>query len=153
VAEDLGTWPAEQATVLLEVLQKAGLSPEAKRTREGIAVSVPDDQGDEAHRTLVANMDTIAQAARPAGTPRQRRAARESAGTKRGPRTAAGGAPMPTERLQRLVRPLGLLIVGLLLLTFVRSPLVIVVAIAVLVYVLGKQAQQRGDGGDDRRRF
>jgi lipase chaperone LimK len=39
VAEELGTWPAEQATVLLEVLQQAGLNPTATRTREGILVT------------------------------------------------------------------------------------------------------------------
>jgi hypothetical protein len=66
VAADLGTWPAEQATVLLEVLHTAGLHPEARRGRDGVHVTVPDDEGDRAHATLVAHMDTIAKAARPA---------------------------------------------------------------------------------------
>jgi hypothetical protein len=66
VAADLGTWPAEQASVLLEVLQANGLHPEARRTRGEVHVSVPEDEGDKAHATLVAHMDAIARAARPA---------------------------------------------------------------------------------------
>lgn len=66
MATDLGTWPAEQATVLLEVLQAGGLHPEARRTRGEVHVSVPEAEGDKAHATLVANMDRIASAARPA---------------------------------------------------------------------------------------
>lgn len=65
MAADLGTWPAEQATVLLEVLQAGGLHPDARRSRGEVHVTVPDDEGDKAHATLVANMDRIAQAARP----------------------------------------------------------------------------------------
>jgi hypothetical protein len=65
VAADLGTWPAEQASVLLEVLQANGLHPEARRTRGEVHVSVPEDEGDKAHATLVAHMDAIARAARP----------------------------------------------------------------------------------------
>jgi hypothetical protein len=152
VAEDLGTWPAEQATVLLEVLQKAGLTPEAKRTRDGIVVTVPDEQGDQAHRTLVQNMDTIAQAARPAGGGRRGRAPRPVQKPTR-PARQGGAGGSPSDRVQRLLRPMGLLLLGLLLLTFVRNPLVVIIAIAALVYVLGKQAQQRGDGDDHRRRF
>ncbi len=66
MAADLGTWPAEQASVLLEVLKANGLNPEARRTRGEVHVSVPDDEGDKAHATLVAHMDAIARAARPA---------------------------------------------------------------------------------------
>lgn len=66
MAADLGTWPAEQATVLLEVLQAGGLHPDARRVRGEVHVTVPPDEGDAAHATLVANMDRIAQAARPA---------------------------------------------------------------------------------------
>ena len=66
MAADLGTWPAEQATVLLEVLQAGGLHPDARRARGEVHVTVPEDEGDKAHATLVANMDRIAQAARPA---------------------------------------------------------------------------------------
>lgn len=65
MAADLGTWPAEQATVLLEVLQAGGLHPDARRVRGEVHVTVPEDEGDKAHATLVANMDRIAQAARP----------------------------------------------------------------------------------------
>lgn len=66
MAADLGTWPAEQATVLLEVLQAGGLHPDARRVRGEVHVTVPEEEGDKAHATLVANMDRIAQAARPA---------------------------------------------------------------------------------------
>ncbi len=65
MSADLGTWPAEQATVLLEVLQAGGLHPDARRVRGEVHVTVPEDEGDKAHATLVANMDRIAQAARP----------------------------------------------------------------------------------------
>jgi hypothetical protein len=73
VAADLGTWPAEQATVLLEVLHASGLNPEARRGRDGVHVTVPDEEGDRAHATLVAQMDTIARAARPSPPTRGRR--------------------------------------------------------------------------------
>lgn len=73
MAADLGTWPAEQATVLLEVLHNHGLHPDARRGRDGVHVTVPDEEGDRAHATLVAQMDTIAQAARPASAHRGRR--------------------------------------------------------------------------------
>lgn len=65
MAADLGSWPAEQATVLLEVLHNAGLHPQATRSRGEVHVTVPDDEGDRANATLVAQMDTIAKAARP----------------------------------------------------------------------------------------
>jgi hypothetical protein len=45
VAADLGTWPAEQATVLLEVLHTAGLHPEARRGRDGVHVTRPRRRG------------------------------------------------------------------------------------------------------------
>ncbi len=63
MAKDLGTWPPEQATVLVQVLQGAGLAPDAKRKRAGIVVTVPDEQADVAVRTLAANMDAIAASA------------------------------------------------------------------------------------------
>ncbi len=140
MAEDLGTWPPEQARVLLDALQQAGLSPKARRTREGIAVSVEDAEADEAHRTLVANMDAIAGAARssqPRRPPRQS-AARKSEG---GPRQLA------SQRLGSLSRPVLILLIGLILAVIIR-PLalpIIVFTIAALVYVLGRQSQD-GDG-------
>lgn len=145
MAEDLGPWPPEQAMVLLEVLQAAGLTPEAKRTRDGVRVSVPDGESDEAHRQLVANMDTIARAAqqRPAAAPSQRR-----------PRPVKGADnPEPdqprqlaSERMLRIAKPLGLLLVALLLFSAFRNPLVVALALGVLIYFLGRRAQQDGDG-------
>jgi len=147
VAEDMGTWPPEQATVLLEVLSEAGLAPEAKRTREGVLVTVPDEQSDEAHRQLVTNMDRIASAARqPKG----------SAGRGRRPRPVKGAdhqqqkdpQQQAAERLQRVARPVGLLLIALLILaTFGRiNPVVAFVVLGVLIYVIGKRAQQQGGG-------
>ena len=147
MAEDMGTWPPEQATVLLEVLTEAGLSPEAKRTRDGVLVTVPDTQSDEAHRQLVANMDRIASAARQP---------RGSAARGRRPRPVKGADnPQPkdpqqlaSERLQRIARPIGLLLIALLLFATVGriNPLVAFAALGVLVYVIGKRAQQQGGG-------
>lgn len=147
MAEDLGPWPPAQATVLLEVLKKAGLDPDAKRTREGIQVTVPDEQADDAHRILVANMDEIAQAAR---TPSKGRTARQSDGRSRAQRTtsASSESSLPTERLTRLARPLGLLII-LLLVVGLAGPLrlpLLVVGVGALIYLIGKQAQR--ENGD-----
>ncbi|MFP4635871.1 MAG: hypothetical protein ACLFRD_08420 [Nitriliruptoraceae bacterium] len=149
MAEELGTWPAEQATVLLEVLQKAGLTPEAKRTRDGVLVTVPSEQADEANRQLVANMDAIAKAAR------QPRSSSSSQSGRR-PRAVKGADNQPersaqqlsSERLMRIAKPLGLILIGLLLLGVIRNPIVVVAVVAVLVYFLGKRAQR---GGDDPR--
>jgi hypothetical protein len=135
VAEDLGTWPPEQATVLLDALAKAGLSPRAKRTRHGVVVTVDDDQAADAHRTLLDNMDAIARAARkPAAGPR--RQARSAGAGAEGPR------PLTSQRLTGMARPLGILLLGLLVATIVpplRLP-VIVFTVAALVYVLGRQS-------------
>lgn len=148
MAADLGTWPPEQATVLLEALQEAGLKPEARRTRDGVQVTVADDETDRAHQTLVANMDRIARAARPpAGQERPRRRARPST-TPRQRSNTAESTPLTSERLQRLARPLGLLVVGLLLATIIR-PLalpIVVFTVAGVVYLLGRQTQ--GEDGD-----
>jgi hypothetical protein len=151
VAEDLGTWPPEQATVLVEALQQAGLAPEAKRTREGILVTVPDEQSDEAHRTLVANMDAIARAARPQAPPGGRRRRPRPTPERRSTTSETEGGALSSERMLRLARPIGLLLVALMLAAVVRNPIVIVLALAALVYWLGRQAQQRGDDGDERR--
>lgn len=149
---DLGNWPAEQATVLLEVLQKAGLTPEARRTREGVHVTVPDEQGDKAHTTLVQHMDTIAKAARPPAG--QRRRARDKGrpdlravpGGKAGRGGNRRQPAMSSERLRRLGSPLGIVLVALLLGAAVPAFRIIapVAMVAALIYVLGKQAQ-RGD--------
>ncbi len=142
VAEDLGTWPPEQATVLLEALTKAGLSPKARRTRRGVAVTVDDSEADEAHRTLVNNMDAIARAAR---GPAERRPIRQAAAGNAG----SEGRPLTSQRLQSVARPLGLLIVGFMLAAAVpplRLPIV-VFTVAGMIYLLGKQQP-----GDDERR-
>lgn len=143
MAEDLGTWAPEQATVLLEALQQAGLDPEAKRTREGILVTVPDDQADEAHHTLVANMDAIARAARaPVGVPKRRQRTRSTEG-----RSDGGDRRPPSARLGGLTLPLVLVLVGALIagvIPALRLP-VLVFTIAGVVYLVGKKAQRDGE--------
>lgn len=137
MAEDLGTWPPEQARVLLDALQKAGLSPKARRARDGIAVSVSDDEADEAHRTLVANMDAIARAAK-SNHPRRQQRGRSSASQER---------RLASQRLGSFSRPMFIVLLGLILAIVIR-PLalpIIVFTIAALVYVLGRQ-NQGGDG-------
>jgi hypothetical protein len=146
VAGDLGPWPPEQATVLVDVLQRAGLTPEAKRTREGIQVRVPEDQADQAHQILVANMDVIAQAART--TPE--RGARRKQRPRQAERRDTGGTskPLASERLLRLAGPLGLLIVGLFLAMVLRGALtlpLIIFTVAGVIYLLGRQTQRDGD--------
>ena len=139
MAVDLGTWQPSQATVLVQVLRRAGLSPDAKRTRAGILVTVPDDEGDRAHRALAANMDAIADAARSAA-PTMR------------PRRPSGAAhpserPLTTERLLAAARPIALVLLGVLVLGAVGrfSPLLAIVGVGVGVYLLGRRAQARGD--------
>ena len=151
MAEELGTWPAEQATVLLEVLQKAGLSPDAKRTRDGVLVTVPEDQADEANRQLVANMDAIAKAARQPKSDGPRPAGRRPRPVKGADNEPEKGqqGQLGSERMMRIAKPLGLVLLALLLLGIVRNPIVVILVVAVLVYVLGKRAQQQG--GDDPR--
>ncbi len=147
MAEDLGPWPPAQATVLLEVLKKAGLDPDAKRTREGIQVTVPDEQADDAHRILVANMDEIAQAARTPAKGRGSRPSESRSRAQRAPRPTSESS-LPTERLTRLARPLGLLIV-LLLVVGLAGPLrlpLLVIGVGALIYFIGKQAQR--ENGD-----
>lgn len=139
MAEDLGTWPSEQARVLIEALQKAGLSPKAKRTREGVLVTVEDAESDEAHRTLVANMDAIARAARGPQPKRQR--SRERAST---PSRDRGSSPLASERFGKLSQPLIILIVGLvlaLLIVPLRLP-ILIFTVAAIIYVLGKQPRR-----------
>jgi len=141
VAEDLGTWPPEQATVLVQALAQAGLSPQARRTRKGVIVTVPDEQAAKAHQTLVANMDAIARAARRQATSTARRQPTPTGKTSQ-------QRPMASERMNSLARPLGLLLVGLLLAAMIRplSIPIMVFTIAGIVYLLGKQTP------DDRLR-
>jgi len=155
VAKDLGTWPPEQATVLIQVLQRASLSPEAKRTREGIVVTVPDDQADVAVRALADNMDAIADAARSRAEARRRRA-REVRGDTPGRTKGVGATQLPTERLRGMARPLAILLVGLLVLSTVArvSPVLALIGVGVGIYLLGRRTQD-GDGAggmDDRYR-
>lgn len=146
VAKDLGTWPSEQATVLVQVLQRANLTPEAKRTREGIVVTVPDDQADVAVRALADNMDAIADAARSRAEARQRRAREARGEQQRRPGTPSG--QLPTERLRGIARPVALLLVGLLVLSTVArvSPVLALVGVGIGIYLLGRRTQD-GDGG------
>jgi hypothetical protein len=148
VAEDLGTWPPEQATVLLEVLGEAGLTPDAKRTREGILVTVPDDQSDEAHRQLVSNMDRIARAARQPRGQSPRGAARRPRPVKGADPTPASGTSGTGSGGDRAMRPLALVLLGLvLLLTIGRVyPVAAFVGLGILVYLIGKRIQQQGGG-------
>ncbi len=145
MAKELGTWAPEQATVLVQVLQGAGLTPDAKRTRAGIVVTVPDDQADVAVRTLAANMDAIAEAARSRAEARRRRS-REPRASDRGRREGSG--TLPTERLLGAARPIVVLLVGLLVLSAVAriSPALALVGVAVGVYLLGRRQDGGGPG-------
>jgi hypothetical protein len=144
VAKDLGTWPPAQATVLVQVLQRARLTPDAKRTKAGIVVTVPDEQADQAVRVLADNMDAIADAAR-AAVP-SLRAQRE-----RARRSHPSQRPLATERLLSIARPLSMVLLAVLVLGSVArlSPLLALAGIGAVVYLLGRRAQQ--DGGDGRR--
>lgn len=155
MAADLGTWPAEQATVLLEVLHTAGLHPEARRGRDGVHVTVPDGEGDRAHATLVAQMDTIAKAARPSAPPRGRRlrAVDDPPGR---PQKRARAPQKPGRRRQRAgtasqsrraAQPIALLGVGFVVAVVVGPPtatFVLAVTFGVVVWLLGKQAAGSG---------
>jgi hypothetical protein len=147
VAKDLGTWPPEQATVLVQVLQRARLNPSARRTKEGIVVTVPDEEGAIAMREMTANMEAIADAARSRTEARRRRSRDQRArGT-----GAPGGADRPTltsERLLGAARPLVILLVSLLVLSTIAriSPVLALIGVGVGVYLLGKRTQDGGAG-------
>lgn len=155
MAADLGTWPAEQATVLLEVLHTAGLHPDARRGRDGVHVTVPDDEGDKAHATLVAQMDTIAKAARPGGAPRGRRlrAVEDPPGAKakrgRPTKKPAASARRPqragtSAQARRFGGPAAIAVVGFVLAVIIGPPtstFVMAVTAGALVWILGKKAQ------------
>ena len=147
MAKDLGTWPPEQATVLVQVLQRANLTPDAQRTREGIRVTVPDAQADVAVRALADNMDTIADAARSREEARRRRAREARARESRGSARPDEGA-LTSERLRGIARPLVMLLIGLLVLSSVArvSPILALAGVGVGVYLLGRRAQD-GEGG------
>lgn len=149
MAKDLGTWPPEQATVLVQVLQRADLTPDARRTRAGIVVTVPDAQADVAVRALAENMDAIADAARSRAEAKQRRT-REARRAERGAREGSdrpASDRLPTERLLAAARPIALLLVALLVLGAVArvSTFLALVGVGVGVYLLGRRAQD-GDG-------
>jgi hypothetical protein len=153
LAEDLGTWPAEQATVLVDALQQAGITPKARRTREGVEITVEDAKADEAHATLVANMDAIARAARsPVG---------ESGRRRRGRTTPVRGdeqlkppeRPLTAQRLIRFGRPLAILVAGLMIAAVMPPPvrLVILMAtVAAMVWLLGRESDHDDPPGGER---
>jgi len=148
VAKDLGTWPPEQATVLVQVLQRANLTPDAKRTREGILVTVPDAQADVAVRALADNMDTIADAARSRAEARRRRARASRTGDARRSAAVPDGR-LTSERLRGIARPIAILLVGLLVLSAVAriSPVLALVGVGVGIYLLGRRAQDGDSTG------
>jgi hypothetical protein len=149
VAKDLGTWPPEQATVLVQVLQRAHLNPSARRTKEGIVVTVPDEEGATAMREMTSNMEAIADAARARGEARRRRSREQRSRTSVG----AGAADRPTltsEKLLGAARPLIILLVALLVLSTVAriSPVLALIGVGLGVYLLGKRTQD-GQGGSN----
>ena len=149
MAEDLGTWPAEQATVLVDVLQRAGIAPKAKRTRDGVAITVEDEQADDAHATLVANMDTIARAARaPAGEGRRRRG--RTTPVRGDEPTRPPERPLTAQRLLRFGRPLAILVVGLMIAAAMPPPLrfvLLIATVAAMVWVLGRETDREDEAG------
>lgn len=149
MAKDLGTWPPEQATVLVQVLQRANLTPDARRTRQGIVVTVPDEQSDVAVRALAENMDAIADAARSRAEMRQRRS-REGRSREGHPGRSGSGDRLVTERLLGAARPIVVLLVALLVLSAVArvsAPLALL-GVGVGIYLLGRRTQDgEGPGG------
>jgi biopolymer transport protein ExbB/TolQ len=147
VAKDLGTWPPEQATILVQVLQRANVSPETKRTRQGILVTVPDEQADIAVRALTDNMDAIADAARSRAEARRRRDRDQRT---RGARETgrSGESQLTSERMRGAARPLAILLVGLLVLSTVArvSPLLALLGVGFGIYLLGRRAHDGQDG-------
>ncbi len=146
MAKDLGTWPPEQATVLVQVLQRADLTPDARRTRAGIVVTVPDAQADVAVRALAENMDAIADAARSRAEARRRRdRGARAGGARRSERPASDR--LPTERLLAAARPIALLLIALLVLSAVAriNLFLALVGVGVGIYLLGRRTQD-GDG-------
>lgn len=150
MAQDLGTWPPEQATVLVEVLQQAGITPQAKRTREGIEVMVEDDDSDQAHATLVANMDTIARAARASKPEDCRRRGRGAVVRQGRDRRQTPERPLTSQRMSRFARPIAILVVAMVLaaapIPFPLRLVVIAAAVLGIVWMLGREPDEDGDG-------
>lgn len=151
MAEDLGTWPPEQATVLVEVLQRSGITPQARRTRDGVEVTVEDGDSDQAHATLVANMDRIARAARPSqpeGGRRRSRAAGAQASAGRGTQQERE-RPLASQRMSRFTRPVAILLAALLLATVpIPLPLrllILAAAVLTIVWMLGRDEDAEDD--------
>jgi hypothetical protein len=149
LAEDLGTWPPAQATVLVEVLQKAGITPQTRRTRDGIEVTVEDADSDQAHATLVANMDAIARAARSTGQEGGRRRPRSAPSRPQARDASTSERPLTAQRLMRFGRPLAILVAGLMVSVVMPHPvlrlLVIAAAVAAMVWLLGKESDGEHD--------
>jgi hypothetical protein len=142
LAEDLGTWPAEQATVLVDVLQRAGIPPKARRTRAGVEITVDDAQADEAHATLVANMDTIARAARSSAAERPRGRRGRTPAVRGDDQVKPPERPLTAQRLVRFGRPLAILVAGLMIASIMPGPLrfvVLMATVAAMVWLLGKE--------------
>jgi hypothetical protein len=149
LAEDLGTWPPEQATVLVEVLQQAGITPQAKRTREGIEVTVEDGDSDQAHATLVANMDAIARAARAPKPEGGRRRARSPAARPGAAPREGGERPLASQRMSRFARPIAILVAALMLaaapIPFPLRLLILAAAVLGIVWMLGREPDGDAD--------
>lgn len=141
MAADLGTWQPEQAQVLLDVLQRAGLSPQSKRTRNGVQVTVDDSESDLAHATLLANMDAIAQAARPATQPRRARAQRKAQQTGRSSPSGDEPTILASERMMRWAPAIGILVLGSMISLAVPPlrPLFVIATVLGIIYVLGRR--------------
>lgn len=154
MAKDLGTWPPEQATVLVQVLQRARLNPSARRTKEGIVVTVPDEEGMVAMREMTDNMEAIADAAR-SRTEARRRRGREQRGRSAAPAGRTDGPTLTSERLLGAARPLIILLVSLLVLsTLARvSPVLALIGVGAGVYLLGKRTQDGEGGGSSGGRY
>lgn len=145
MAADLGTWSPEQAQVLLDVLQRAGLSPQARRVRGGVQVSVDDEESDLAHATLVANMDAIAQAAQPAAPARRSRTPRRDRDAAAGRGSDPPDKALASERLLRWAPVIGLLVIGSMISLAVpplRLPVVLATVLGI-VYLLGKRTDRQ----------
>lgn len=148
MAEDLGSWPPAQATTLVKVLRKAGVSPSTARDGATVRVTVPEEHADAANAAIAANMDTIARAAREANDRRREVAARK--------RTKADRPkPLVMERFARLGPLVGLLLVGVLVIAVVppgARTIVSVVAVVGVLWVAGSSGEgpPRGGGGRGR---
>ena len=150
MAEDLGTWPAEQATVLVDALQKAGITPTARRTREGVEITVEDEQADQAHATLVANMDAIARAARSPVSESGRRRRGRTPPVRGDEQAKPPDRPLTAQRLVRFGRPLAILVAGLMIAAVMPPPIrfvVLIATVAAMVWLLGRETDHEDPDG------